>query len=76
MMVRTGSSSDLYAGAILTASGVMYLRLIVLLLLFNRALAASVAPAFGALAFVGCVVGGAQTRRDGAAVGLVPLAWG
>jgi uncharacterized membrane protein (DUF4010 family) len=63
---KTESRPDLYAGAILTASGVMYLRLIVLLLLFNPALGASLAPAFGALAVVGCVVGWLEARRDGA----------
>jgi uncharacterized membrane protein (DUF4010 family) len=46
----------LFAAAILIASGAMYLRLIVLLALFNQSLAVSLLPAFlvlGALAMVG-----------------------
>ena len=42
----------LFAGSIVIASGVMYLRLIVLLGIFNRALMTVLAPSFAALAAV------------------------
>jgi uncharacterized membrane protein (DUF4010 family) len=55
---------DLYAGAIVTASGVMYFRLILLLAVFSRTLAVALAPAFAGLALVGCVAGWRRARRD------------
>jgi uncharacterized membrane protein (DUF4010 family) len=54
---------NLYAGAILTASGVMYARLVLLLALFDRALAAHLAPAFATLGVVGALVGWLVARR-------------
>lgn len=53
---RTAQRPHLFAAAILMASGAMYLRLLVLLALFNRALAASLLTAFlvlGGLAIIG-----------------------
>lgn len=58
------ASPDLFAGAILTASGVMYARLVLLVAFFNEALAARLAPAFGALALAACLAGWAVTRRS------------
>jgi uncharacterized membrane protein (DUF4010 family) len=58
---------QLFAGAILMASGVMYLRLAVLLWLFNRELMRMLAPALVALAVVGVAAGGYWSRRGGAA---------
>ena len=55
---------NLFAGSILTASGVMYVRLVVLLAFFNATLAARLAPAFGALAFVACLAGFVVSRRS------------
>ena len=48
------------------ASGVMYLRLVVLLTLFNRQLGAMLAPAFLVLAAVAIVVGWLWSRRSDA----------
>ena len=56
----------LFAGGILIASGVMYLRLVVLLILFNRQLGAMLAPAFLVLAAVAIVVGWLWSRRPDA----------
>ncbi len=56
----------LFAGGILIASGVMYLRLVVLLTLFNRQLGAMLAPAFLVLAAVAIVVGWLWSRRSDA----------
>ncbi len=56
----------LFAGGILIASGVMYLRLVVLLTLFNRQLGAMLAPAFLVLAAVATVVGWLWSRRPDA----------
>jgi uncharacterized membrane protein (DUF4010 family) len=58
---------QLFAGAILMASGVMYLRLVVLLWLFNRELMRMLAPSLVALAVVGVAAGWAWSRRGGAA---------
>ena len=54
---------NLFAGSILTASGVMYARLVLLLALFNRALAAELAPAFAALGVAGSLGGWLVSRR-------------
>ncbi len=63
------ASPDLFAGSILTASGVMYLRLVLLVAFFNGTLAARLAPAFGALAVAASLAGWAVSRRSpGAAV--------
>ena len=56
---------QLFAGAILLASGVMYLRLAVLLWLFNRDLMRMLAPALVALAGIGIAVGWYWSRRGG-----------
>jgi len=56
----------LFAGGILIASGVMYLRLVVLLILFNRQLGAMLAPAFLVLAAVAIVAGWLWSRRPDA----------
>jgi uncharacterized membrane protein (DUF4010 family) len=53
------------SGAILIASGVMYLRLAVLLALFNRELMTRLAPTFIVLAAVSIGVGWLWSRRDG-----------
>ncbi len=62
---------NLYAGAILTASAMMYVRLVLLLGLFNRALAAQVAAPFMALGGVGLLAGWLVSRR-GEATGTSP----
>lgn len=56
----------LFAGGILIASGVMYLRLVALLALFNRQLAATLAPAFLALAGAAILAGWLWSRRPDA----------
>ena len=53
----------LFAGAILTASGVMYLRLAILLGLFNRSLMLKLAPSFLGLALVALSVGWIWSRQ-------------
>jgi uncharacterized membrane protein (DUF4010 family) len=53
----------LFSGGMLIASGVMYLRLVALLALFNRALASILAPAFLVLAGVAIAVGWFWSRR-------------
>lgn len=55
----------LYSGAMLIASGMMYLRLAVLLSLFNRDLMLALGPAFAALAALAVAAGWAWSRRDG-----------
>lgn len=56
----------LFAGGILIASGVMYLRLVALLTLFNRHLGAMLAPAFLALAAAAILTGWLWSRRPDA----------
>ncbi len=56
----------LFAGGILMASGVMYLRLAGLLALFNRQLAATIAPACLVLAGVAVATGFLWSRRPDA----------
>ena len=56
----------LFAGGILIASGVMYLRLVALLTLFNRSLGALLAPAFLALAVSAIAFGWFWSRRPDA----------
>ena len=55
--------SHLFVGSILLASGVMYIRLIALIALFNRGLAAMVAPSFLALAALAIATGWLWSRR-------------
>lgn len=56
----------LFAGSILIASGMMYLRLVALLSLFNRHLAALLAPAFLALAAAAIAAGWFWSHRPDA----------
>ena len=56
----------LFAGAILIASGVMYLRLVILLGLFNRNLMIKLAPSFLGLALLALSVGWIWSRRPDA----------
>ena len=56
---------SLYAGAILMASGMMYLRLAALLAIFSRDLMLRLAPAFIALAAVAIGAGWFWLRRSG-----------
>ncbi|MGB6973577.1 MAG: MgtC/SapB family protein [Terracidiphilus sp.] len=53
----------LFSGSILIASGVMYLRLIILLALFNRQLMFRLAAPFGVLTVVAVLAGWLWTRR-------------
>jgi uncharacterized membrane protein (DUF4010 family) len=54
----------LFSGAILMASGVMYLRLTVLVGLFNRSLMAKLAPSFLGLALMALAGGWVWSRRS------------
>lgn len=54
------------SGAILIASGVMYVRLAVLLAIFNQALMRRLAPTFAALAVAAIGIGWSWSRRDAA----------
>jgi len=55
--------SHLFSGGILIASGVMYVRLVVLIAIFNRHLVARLAPAFLILATVAIAAGWLWSRR-------------
>ena len=57
----------LFAGSIVMASGVMYLRLVVLIALFNRHLVARLVPAFLLLAALAMATGWLWSRRPDAA---------
>lgn len=61
---REDRRPKLYAGSILAASGVMYIRLLVLLAFFNVPLASSLAAPFTLLAAV-AIVGGWWWSREG-----------
>jgi uncharacterized membrane protein (DUF4010 family) len=61
----------LFSGAILIASGVMYLRLTILLGLFNRSLMVKLAPSFLALALLALLVGWIWSRRPDASSGAI-----
>lgn len=66
VMARRGAREQqprLFAGSILIASGAMYVRLIVLLALFNRQLLSLLAPSFLILAALAIGVGWLWTRR-------------
>jgi uncharacterized membrane protein (DUF4010 family) len=56
----------LFAGGILIASGMMYLRLVVLVIIFNRQLGAMLAPVFLALAAAAILAGWFWSRRPDA----------
>jgi uncharacterized membrane protein (DUF4010 family) len=60
---REANRPRLYSGGILLASGVMYLRLIVLLMFFNRELLAVLGPWFAGLGLVSLAVGGVWSQR-------------
>ncbi len=64
---REQQQPHLFAGGILMASGVMYLRLAALVALFNRHLAATLAPFFLILAGLGMLVGWLWSRQREAA---------
>src|SRR5499433_300828 len=59
--------ADLFSGSILAACGMMYARLAILVALFNLALAAKIAPSFGALALGAVLVGWVVSRASGGA---------
>jgi len=61
----------LFAGGILIASGIMYLRLVALVALFNHRLVARLAPAFLVLAGVAIGVGWYWSRRSDASASQV-----
>jgi uncharacterized membrane protein (DUF4010 family) len=66
VMARQGKTEQhphLFSGGILMASGVMYVRLAVLLALFNRQLMLLLDVPFLVLAVMGCLVGWLWTRR-------------
>ncbi|MFN8178406.1 MAG: MgtC/SapB family protein [bacterium] len=63
----------LFAGSILTASGVMYARLVILVAFFDRALAGKLGPAFAALAAAGALGGWLVSRRERASAASPPL---
>jgi len=61
----------LFAGGILIASGVMYLRLVALIALFNYRLVTTLAPAFVLLAGIAIGVGWYWSRRPDASMGKI-----
>ncbi|MDR3749628.1 MAG: MgtC/SapB family protein [Acidobacteriota bacterium] len=68
-MARRAATEEhphLFAGGILIASGVMYLRLVVLLALFNRALMRALLPEFLTLAGAALLVGWIWSHRPDA----------
>lgn len=62
---KTQARPHLFAGSILAASGIMYLRLVVLVALFNRSLFAALALPFAALSILAIFGGWLWTRRSG-----------
>jgi len=60
---KEGNSPRLYAGSMLAASGVMYLRMTLLVLLFDVPLARRLAPGFCALALAAVAAGVALALR-------------
>jgi uncharacterized membrane protein (DUF4010 family) len=72
---RAADAPNLYSGAILMASGVMYLRLVALVAIFNGALASLLTPWFLALSAGALTAGWLQSRRpDAGAVSEAPSA--
>jgi uncharacterized membrane protein (DUF4010 family) len=61
---RTRGDSHLFGGAALVASGMMYMRILALIVPFNRALFARLAIPFLALALLGLVGGWLWSRRS------------
>jgi uncharacterized membrane protein (DUF4010 family) len=66
---ESAAAPRLYAGCILAASGVMYLRIIVLVALFDWALARALVPALGALGMLGIGAGTAIALAPNAGPG-------
>ncbi len=66
-----GEHRHLFAGSILIASGVMYVRLAILVGLFNHALMRTLAPSFLILAALASAVGWIWSRRKDADTGEV-----
>lgn len=66
------SRAHTVSGAILMASGVMYLRLCILLLLFNRTLMVRLAPSFIVLALTALITGMLWAHRDVPGEPMVP----
>ncbi len=60
---RTDTRPNLFAGSILMASGMMYVRLVIFLVFFNTALAALLCPAFATIGLVGVGVGWLISRK-------------
>ena len=69
---RSDSQSHVYSGGILLASGVMYLRFIVLVGLFNRGLMREIAPSFLILAVAAALAGWLWSRIPDAGDAGVP----
>ncbi|MEJ2009937.1 MAG: MgtC/SapB family protein [Acidobacteriota bacterium] len=67
----TGEHRHLFSGSILIASGIMYLRLVILVGLFNHQLMLRLAPSFLILAAIASGVGWLWSRRRDADVGEV-----
>jgi len=65
---REQQHPHLFAGSILIASGVMYLRLVALIAIFNRRLVSTLAPAFLVLAGVAILTGWLWSRRKEAGI--------
>lgn len=59
---REENRPHLFAGGILVASGVMYVRLVILLAMFNRTLAGLLAPSFAVLSATALLIGLALMR--------------
>ncbi len=67
VLARRGKDTDrphVFAGSILAASGAMYARLVVLLMVFDATLARALAPGFLALAALACGGGWLVAHRD------------
>jgi len=64
---KGAAAPRLYAGSTLAASGIMYLRVTVLVLLFNPGLAGALAPVFCVLALLGVAAGVAIALGQGGA---------
>lgn len=78
VLARRSASDDhphLFSGSILIASGVMYLRLILLLALFNRALMMRLAAPFAALTLMAVLMGWLWTRRAASSTQAVQRAY-
>lgn len=72
---QTEDQPRLFAGGILMASGIMYLRLTILLAIFNQELLKQVGPAFLGLFVIAVIVGFLWTRGDQpASIALVDVA--